>query len=328
MTGSRYLFAMSRDKMLPEPFGRVSGRFSTPYVAISVTGGLVILAVFVDLYILVEAASIGLILANILANLSVIALRESRVQNYRPKFRSPLYPWVQVVGILGFIFLLFEMGVEAFVVSAVLVVAGFCLYWFYGRKRVQKETGLLHLVQRITARELVTGTLEAELKGIIRERDEMPCDRFDRMIESSPVIDVEEPMEAAELFRLVADELSDRLSVDKKELVAALEARERESSTVIGPTLAVPHVVIEKTKAFDILLARSRAGFIFPPDKKGIHAVFVLVGSKDERNFHLQALAAIAQIVQEPGFDEKWLAAREEQSLRDLVVLGERKRNR
>ena len=327
MTGSRYLLAMSRDGMLPSAISRIGERFATPHVAILFTGSLVILPVFVDLYILVESASIGLILTNILANLSVIVLRESQLQNYRPKFRAPLYPWIQVVGIVGLIFVLFEMGVEAFVISALLAVAGFCLYWFYGRARVQKESALLHLVQRITAKELVTGILESELKEIIRQRDEIILDRFDRIVEGCIVVDVNEPITAEELFEIAAGRLSERLGTDRQEVLAALRAREQDGSTVIGPSLAVPHLVIEGERVFDILLARSQRGFVFPSSKSGIHAVFVLAGSKDERNFHLQALSAIAQVVQDPHFDQRWLSARGDQGLRDLILLGERKRH-
>jgi mannitol/fructose-specific phosphotransferase system IIA component (Ntr-type) len=55
--------------------------------------------------------------------------------------------------------------------------------------------------------------------------------------------------------------------------------------------------------------------------------VFVLAGSADERNFHLRALAAIAQIVQDPHFEEKWMEAKGEEALRDIVLLGERRRH-
>ena len=326
MTGSRYLLAMSRDRMLPQAIGRVGARFQTPYVAILITGILVIVPVFVDLYILVEAASIGLILTNILANASIIVLRESRLQNYRPKFRSPFYPWVQVGGIIGFAFILFEMGVEAFAISALLVVLGFCLYWFYGRARVQRESALLHLVHRIMAKELLSVSLENELKTIIRERDEIVLDRIDTIIEDSVVIDTRESISARNLFGMVADKLSERVNVDRQELFEALLEREEESSTVIAPGLAVPHIVIEGQQAFDIVLARSHEGFVFGPDVPPVRSVFVLVGSKDERNFHLQVLSAVAQIVQEPDFGKRWLAARGEQGLRDLVLLGERKR--
>jgi len=326
MAGSRYLLAMSRDGMLPPLVSRVGVRFRTPHVAILITGALVILSLFIDLHILVEAASIGLILTNILANLSVIVLRESRLQNYRPIFRAPLYPWVQVAGTIGFVFVLFEMGIEAFTISALLVAVGFGAYWFYGRARVERESALLHLVQRLTAKELVTGSLEAELKDIIRERDEIVLDRFDRLVEKSLVLDLGEGLPAEAFFARVAEALAPRVGTNAATLQNCLLERERESSTVLRPGLAIPHVVIEGEKTFDILLARSREGIRFSEDAPPVHSAFVLVGTRDERNFHLRALSAIAQIVQAPGFEKKWLAARGEQALRDAVLLGERKR--
>ena len=115
--------------------------------------------------------------------------------------------------------------------------------------------------------------------------------------------------------------------MDRQELFEALLAREEESSTVIAPGLAVPHVVIEGQHVFDIALARSQKGFVFGPGIPPVRSVFVLVGSKDERNFHLQVLSAVAQIVQDQDFGKLWIAARGEQGLRDLVLLGERKRH-
>jgi len=52
----------------------------------------------------------------------------------------------------------------------------------------------------------------------------------------------------------------------------------------------------------------------------------VLIGSRDERNFHLRALASIAQIVQEKEFEDRWLQARREEGIRDVVLMGKRVR--
>ena len=53
----------------------------------------------------------------------------------------------------------------------------------------------------------------------------------------------------------------------------------------------------------------------------------VLVGSLDERNYHLRALMAIAQIAQETDFEKKWLEARNIEELRDVILLSSRKRD-
>ena len=50
-------------------------------------------------------------------------------------------------------------------------------------------------------------------------------------------------------------------------------------------------------------------------------------GTRDKRNFHLRALAAIAQTVQAKDFERRWLSARNEQALRDIMLLSSRDRN-
>ena len=54
--------------------------------------------------------------------------------------------------------------------------------------------------------------------------------------------------------------------------------------------------------------------------------MFVLAGTPDERNFHLRALSAIAQVVQDKTFEKRWLAAKDAHGLRDVIHLSARKR--
>ncbi|MFH1615937.1 MAG: PTS sugar transporter subunit IIA, partial [Planctomycetota bacterium] len=81
-------------------------------------------------------------------------------------------------------------------------------------------------------------------------------------------------------------------------LVNLLVQREKETSTVLNPDLAIPHIIIDREKTFEILLVRARQGIRFSVEYPAVHTVFVLAGTRDERNFHLRALSAIAQIVQ------------------------------
>ena len=43
--------------------------------------------------------------------------------------------------------------------------------------------------------------------------------------------------------------------------------------------------------------------------------------------FRSRAIMAIAEIVQEQGFEEKWLGAKSEQELRDIILLANRRRD-
>jgi APA family basic amino acid/polyamine antiporter len=326
MTAARSLIPLSQDGLLPAFFGRINAKFGTPHNALIITGAFIILSLFLKLEILVEAASVVLILTNLLSCTSVIILRESRIHNYQPRFRAPLYPWMQISGIVGFGFLIIEMGKEALLISCLLIVFAIFVYWFYGRIRTNREYALLHLIERITARELTTYSLESELREIIRERDDIIKDRFDGIIEECIVLDIKESITLEEFFKRASDAMSDRLKIEPSVLLNLLAEREKETSTVLNPDLAIPHIIIDGDKTFDILLVCAREGIRFSQEYPSVHTVFVLAGTRDERNFHLRALSAIAQIVQEPGFEKKWVAAKNRQSLRDIILLGTRRR--
>jgi len=326
MTAARSLVPLSGDGLLPEIFGKINSRFRTPHNALLLTGFFIIVSLFLKLEILVEAASVVLILTNILACISVIILRESHIQNYQPSFRVPLYPWVQIIGIIGFGFLILEMGQEALNISFILIISGLFVYWFYGRIRTNREYALLHLIERVTSRKLTKYLLEAELREIIRERDDIVKDRFDNIIEDCVVLDIEMSIERDDFLKLVSDTMAPRLSIEPSSFFKLLVDREKQSSTVLTSSLAIPHIVIEGEHIFDILLVRCKEGVVFSDLEPKVQAVFVIAGTTDERNFHLYSLSAIAQIVQDPGFEKKWMAAKSKEALQDIVLLGKRKR--
>ncbi|MFC1512679.1 amino acid permease [bacterium] len=326
MAASRYLTALSADGLIPKIFGNIHSKYKTPAVSIIFTGLCIIIALFFDLKVLVKMASTVLIGTFLFSCLAVIIMRESKVQNYAPKFKSPLYPWIQIIGIIGFAMLIIEMGAEAMLLFSVFISVGLFIYWFFGRIRATREYALLHLIERITAKELTSYSLETELKEIIQERDEIIKDRFDHIIEKSIVLDIEKAMGLEDFLKLAATELSHRLHTINSTLFKLLCEREKETSTVISPGIAIPHIIIEGKEKFDILLVRCKKGIIFPKTKHKVHTVFVLAGTKDERNFHLRALAAIAQILQSSEFKKKWLSARNEKALRDVILMGKRLR--
>ncbi len=327
MSASRYLLALSRDRLLPSSLSAVNRRFQTPHVTVGLTGLVIFLSLFLELSILVKAASCMLLLTYVLSCLAVIVLRESKLQNYRPAFKAPLYPWLQITGILGLGLVLFKLGLNAYLISAGLILVGFLIYWFYGRSRVNTESAFLHLLERLTAREFVSGTLENELKEIVHQRDEISLDRFDRLVENAPVLDIAESMSVDEFFRLASRELAPRLELEPEIIAGKLTQREQEGSTLLGPSLAVPHIVVPGEGHFEMLMARAKKGIRFSENAETVEAIFLLVGSRDERNFHLRALAAIAQTVQDEHFQKRWADAPGPQGLRDVVLLSNRGRH-
>lgn len=327
LAASRYLVALGQDEMAPPVLKQVNQRFQTPHYAILVTGLVCIAALFVDLYVLVEGASSVMILSYALSCLCVIIIREGHLQNYRPEFSAPLYPWLQLVGLGGYLALIVAMGIEAFLITFGLSLVGFVLYWTYGRARADHEYALLHLVERVTSRRLVTGTLESELKEIIRERDTVVLDDFDHLVEDCSVLDLSGEVPLESFFQQAAEILSPKVGIDQDEFLAQLAAREKESSTAITPVFAIPHVVFPGEGPMHMLLVRCQPGIHFNDEAPEVHAVVVLAGSAEDRNLHLRCLSAIAQIVQNKDFDQRWVRARDDQAMKDIFLLGERRRH-
>lgn len=133
-------------------------------------------------------------------------------------------------------------------------------------------------------------------------------------------------MPLEEFFRLAAATFHDQAVVDPNELTEALLNREATTSTVIAPGLAVPHMLIGGRGRFHMLMARCREGIHFPGEPDDVHALFLLLRSNDERTFHLRALSAIAQIVQDSAFEDKWLTAWGPEELRRIVLDADRRR--
>jgi len=328
LAASRSPMAMSRDNLLPPLLSRVNKRFKTPHISILLTGGFMIAAIVcLDIELLVKTASTLKIILFILTNASVIIMRESRIQSYRPKFRSPLYPYIHILAILAYVILIIDMGKVPLLISAGFVGLSAVWYVLYASKRVNRASAAMHIVERVTDRELKTVTLENELRDVLLERDEVIEDRFDQLIRECEVLDIQGKKTAEEVFRQIAAILEKRLDINEHVLFERFLHREADAGTVVQPGFAIPHIVVEGQKKFDVLLVRAADGIDFPYAPDPVRVMFVLAGSKDERNYHLRALMAIAQIVQEKGFEQRWLTARDAAAIRNLILLSTRRRD-
>jgi amino acid transporter/mannitol/fructose-specific phosphotransferase system IIA component (Ntr-type) len=325
---SRYPMAMSRDQLLPQVLGRISERFGTPYISILLTGLFMAAAIaFLELELLVKTASTLMIILFILVNASVIIMRESRIQSYRPKFKSPLYPYIHIAAIIAYGALIIDMGFVPLSITAGFIVASAAWFLLYVYRRVSRASAVMHVVERVTDRELKSVTLENELRDILLERDDVIEDRFDRLIRECQILDIEGQISAEDIFRRVSAILAEKLETDKYVLFEKFLHREAEGGTVIQPGFAIPHIVVEGEHKFDVLLIRALDGINFPHAPDPIKIMFILAGSKDERNYHLRALMAIAQVAQEKDFEKRWFAARDTEGIRNLILLSTRKRD-
>ncbi|MDC2975373.1 amino acid permease [Bacteroidota bacterium] len=135
LASSRFPFAMSKDGLLPSYLAGINSKFMTPVSAILTTSTLIALAIiFLDVVKIAKLASAFKVLMFIFNELTVIVLRETNAQWYRPTFKSPMYPYVQIFGILSGIVLLAFLGVMPVVSVIGVVILGFLIFLVYGSK--------------------------------------------------------------------------------------------------------------------------------------------------------------------------------------------------
>ncbi|MES3160181.1 MAG: amino acid permease, partial [Halorubrum sp.] len=140
LSASRFPFAMARDGLAPPAFEKVSDRFNTPVLSISLSGGIIVLMiVFLPIDQVAKFGSAFQILVFILVNLALIGFREGAVDDYDPVFTSPLYPWMQIFGMVSGFLVLTQVGLVPFAGAAFITAVSVVYFYFYVRPRTDRE---------------------------------------------------------------------------------------------------------------------------------------------------------------------------------------------
>ncbi len=326
LAASRTPMAMSRDELLPGFFGKVSKRGTPVFSIIFTSGFMIFIILFLTLENLVKAGSTMILLLFILINLSVIFMRESKIQYYQPKFRSPLYPWTQIAGIIGYGFLIFKMGITSLLIVAIFVICALSWYWIYARGKIKREYSLLNVVKRIIGIKTNSYLIGEELRKILLERDDITKERFEHLIEKCPVIDLKTSLLADKLTKIVANSLAEQLKISPDKLLKLLIKQVKESKIAMRSGIACLPITIQGHGKFEIILIRDREGITFSDKPLPMHIAFIIVSTPDEHNFYMHSLMWIAKIIKETDFDKKWLNAKNTKELRNIILSLWRKR--
>ncbi len=322
LAASRMPLAMGRDGLLPEVFQRVHKKRGTPTVAVLCTSGFMIAVILAfDIEGLVKTASTLKLLLFVLVNISVIIMRWSQLENYRPSFRTPLFPIPQIFGVIAYGALIAAMGMTPLLLSGGFILVSLIWYYVYGRQAKQhRASALVHVVDRVAGRELRTGTLDDELKEIVRLRDNIAEDRFENLLKTCHVVDLPTKTSLPVFVERIARDLAEGLAIEPELLAQRILAREREATTVLTPSLAVPHVIVPGKGVFKLVLARCNDGIAFNTESQDVKLVFALLASEDERDFHLKALVGIAKLGSMVDFEAACASAEDGEDLRALLL--------
>ena len=214
LSASRYPFAMARDDLAPSFLTDVSERFSTPSKAVTLTGAviLIMIAVFPILQI-AKLASAFQILVFVLVNVALIGFREGAVDEYDPDWVAPLYPWMQLFGIVAGLGLLTQIGTIPLLGAIIITLGSIGWYVVYVRPRVGREG--------------------AARRGVRENIGEAGIERTEQLFEESQRYDT---------LVAVTDTTDPKTTVDLLRIGTDLSALRRGTVTV-GTFSEVPHRV-------------------------------------------------------------------------------------
>lgn len=162
VASARYPFAMARNRLAPSFLSTVGKKSGAPTASILTTGAVLgLLVAFVPILELAKLASAFQLLVFAFVNLALIAFRESRLDWYQPTFRSPLYPWIQVFGIISSLVLLTQIGLIPMLGAIGFIIAGILWYRGFGQTRASRESAARDALRLRSQDRLVAQTSQA-----------------------------------------------------------------------------------------------------------------------------------------------------------------------
>lgn len=137
---TRVFYTMSRDGLIPKVFSKLHSKHQTPYKSQWLFFVFVsIFAAFVPDTVVGNMVSIGTLFAFVLVCIGIIIMRKRNPEVPRP-FRTPLVPFVPILGALICLLMIAGLGIDNWLRLGVWLIIGFFIYFGYSRKHSKVQT--------------------------------------------------------------------------------------------------------------------------------------------------------------------------------------------
>ncbi|MBO6585876.1 MAG: amino acid permease [Gracilimonas sp.] len=321
MSASRYPFAMSRDKLMSPKFSDI-GKQGTPYYAIIVTVICMILILLIfDVESVAKLASAFQLLLFGFMCLAVIVMRESNINSYRPGFKSPLYPWVQIAGMLISVWLVAEMGILAVSLTGFIVVMCVAWYIYYTKGRINRRGAIFHVHERLGKKRY--DDLELELLNILSEKNTGEHLSYKETIARSIIVDVDsENTKVDELLREASKILYGRLKVEKKMLLNELTENYNHRFNKLSSGVICSYHAMAEVSAPELVVFRIKKSLdleITGVDGN-VYMYAILLVPEEEEGLDIRLVGHLAEIVQSSGFKKRWMQSGNKRELRECLL--------
>ncbi|MCH2144347.1 MAG: amino acid permease [Phycisphaerales bacterium] len=329
MSSSRYPLAMARDHLIPSIFRTISSK-GVPTISLALTVIAIVFCIAtLDVLSIAKLASAFQLVLFALICLAVIVMRESNIDSYDPSFKTPLYPWLPLIGIFGPCWLITQMGTAPTLFAVGLVIIGVVWFFAYANKRIDRGGAIYHVFERLGQRRFEG--LDSELRGILKERGPRATDPFDEIIATSQIMEARPDLDFEEITSQASERLTKETGIEAEKLARNFLDGTRVGATPVTNGVALPHLRMAGLEKPHLVIVRSRRGVmvggedsIAPVPAGLVNAIFFLLSPDDDPAGHLRLLAQLASCVEQEGFMEHWLGARSHEAIREVLLRDER----
>lgn len=156
MGQSRIFLGMSKDGLIPKVFSRINPISGTPQRNLMILGVVIAtVAAFTPINKLADMTSFGTLFAFMMVCIAVWVLRKKE-PNLPRSFKVPALPVIATLGILINIFLMWNLSLDAQLLSLSWLAIGIVIYFLYSRRK--SHLNHYNLDQSITGHEIDTSS--------------------------------------------------------------------------------------------------------------------------------------------------------------------------
>lgn len=150
IAASRNVYALSRDGMMPKLLGKISRDFSTPFVAVVLSGlisGLFIMTNAIEYIASIADFGYLIVISMVCASVIFLRITDPRVKRL---YKVPFYPYTSILGIVLPLILLFFLEESAINTGLLWILVGFFVYNFYRivRSETRKKSKFFKFLRR------------------------------------------------------------------------------------------------------------------------------------------------------------------------------------
>lgn len=322
MSAARYPLAMARDELIPTSFSKL-GRFGTPTIAtLATTSIMILLLLMFNVESVAKLASAFQLLLFGILNISVIVMRESEIEGYDPGFRSPWYPYMQIAGFFISTYLIAQMGFLSIAFTIIMAAVSVVWYFSYAKEKVSRQGAIYHVHARLGQYQY--DGLEREMRGIMREKGLRKKDPYERAIGRSLVFDISGSVNIKHVTGLVSAEFSKKVDYSEETLIDMFTG-DSDEIIPVGNSAALKHIRIDEDLDTEVAMVRLQNGLDIDDPKHGeVFCLIYLMSSNKKSGQHLRILAQLAEMIDSIDFKDRWMNAKDEAELREILLRDER----